>query len=515
MKESSKQESNNVVNGREILRFFSPRWFIAIMGTGAVANILQLLSGQANGFLHGSAAVLLLVAIISFPQALGLLLSRFWVDRSMLIKELEHSSLVQFYSAIFISAAVCATGLIKIPLGIISSESSLVLAKFFWGFSLGTGIALALFTPWRIITLNHGELRRILGFWFLPPVGLFVLVFAGNFLALKTGDNSWINNMAVLNALLIGIAGFLSLMLFTLFLMRALAFPFPRMDVVPSFTIGLAPVGVSIIALLSYLPVLAKADVMSFIPLSLLAPLVKFISVLLWGFGFWWMLLSLFIALTATKRKGIPITLGYWAFIFPPAAYSLATLVLGQATGLGFIQFAGQVLGYTVLGGWFVVSLLTIRGIFNRSIFNLPLSFSEILQGSEISSKNFQVSKSLFQDKFPVFSVDIRKNGRFRDLDSLVEILKQKIMTHPIARHIADFDHFTHTKDVGGDIPKGLRNAINIVFCFGPKIEENRMMAVRPRSFGIAEYDEHFTISFLEAPSPKATQTMKDWMAQL
>jgi tellurite resistance protein TehA-like permease len=313
----------------------------------------------------------------------GLVASRFWIDRNMLIKELEHSSLVQFYSAIFISAAVCATGLVKIPLGIMGPELALALAKLFWGISLVFGITLALFTPWRIITLNHGEPHRILGFWFLPPVGLFVLVFAGNFLALKTDDISWIDNMAILNAVLLGVTLFQSMMLFTLFLLRALAYPFPRMDVIPSFTIGLAPVGVSIIALLSYLPLLGQAESMGFVPANVVAPLIKLLALLLWGFGLWWLLLSLLISLTAALRKGIPVTLGYWAFIFPPAAFTIATLVLGQATGLQLVQSTGRILGYLVFAGWFVVSLLTVRGIFNRSIFNLPPSFSEILQSKE------------------------------------------------------------------------------------------------------------------------------------
>ncbi|MFP4157855.1 MAG: hypothetical protein ACLFU4_09590 [Opitutales bacterium] len=368
------------MSGRDILRFFSPRWFIAIMGTGAVANILQLMDRGADGYLHGLAVALLTASVLAFPLALALLCGRLLIDRQMLRRELEHSSLVQFYSAIFIAAAVCATGLVKIPLAFVSPGTVMGTAKVFWFISLGLGLVLAVFTPWRIITLNHGEIRRILGFWFLPPVGLFVVVFAGNFLALKTGDRVWIEHVAVLNAFLMGAALFLSLMLFTMFLLRGLTFPFPpSMDVVPSFTIGLAPVGVSIIALLSYLPLIGQAEALAFAPLAVMEPIVKAFAVLLWGFGFWWMLVSVLITLIAAMRKGVPVTLGYWAFVFPPAAYTLATLMLAQATQLGFVAQVGSVLAWLVVLGWLVVLVLTLRGIINRSIFNLPPSFKEIL----------------------------------------------------------------------------------------------------------------------------------------
>lgn len=500
---------------REILRFFSPRWFIAIMGTGALANILQTLSGQNHGILHHAAVVLMVMATSAFPIALALILTRLFIDRSMLVKELRHSSLVQFYSAIFISAAICTTALLKIPVNA-PANSILLLAKTYWTIALLFGISLIVFTPWRIITLNHGEPKRILGFWFLPPVGLFVLVFAGNFLALSTGSPNWINPMAILNALLMGVAIPLAIMIFTMFLFRALTYPFPQADVIPSFAIGLAPIGVSIIALLSYLPLLKEATLGSFVSLAAIAPIIKFASVLLWGFGLWWLCVALFTVTTAVRRNPIPVTLGYWAFIFPPAAYTIATLILGQASQIAFIEATGVALAYILVVAWTITVYLTIRGIFNQSIFNLPPSFAEIINDRPATpEKNSLLSKSHFQEKFPVFSQQVPKNAQLPSFELLINQLKEKIHGHPIAKHIADFDHHTHTRQLEGDMPDGILNAANLIFCFGPKIEETRMLAVRPRSFGIAEFSDHFVISFIEAPSPQATNTMKEWIHDL
>jgi len=374
------RKNNSTMSTREIFSYFSPRWFIALMGTGAVAVIMQMLSGQSTGILHTGAVALLSLILLAFPVFLGMIVARLAVNRNALFKEFRHSSLVQFYAAIAIAAAICAVGLVKIPLPFGTPALILSIAKIYWFVSLVTGVFLAVFIPWRIITLNHGEPKRVLGFWFLPPVGLFVLVFSGNFLALKLGDSAWISAVFALNTLLLGVATVQTVILFTLFLLRALAYPFPRADVIPSFTIGLAPVGVSIIAFLSYLPLMARAPPSGFVTAAAIAPLLKFAMVLLWGFGFWWLLVALLVILTAFKRHGVPFTLGYWAFVFPTAAYTISSFVLGKATGITFIQMTGQALGYLLVGGWLLTFLLTLHGIWNRNIFKLPPSFAEILE---------------------------------------------------------------------------------------------------------------------------------------
>ncbi len=367
----------------EILSYFSPRWFIALMGTGAVAVIMQTLAGGHEGILHTGAVALLMLILVAFPVFLALIAARLVINRRMLIRELEHSGLVQFYAAISISAAICVVGLVKIPLGFGAPEVILSLAKIYWFVSLVVGIFLAVFIPWRIITLDHGEPKRVLGFWFLPPVGLFVLVFAGNFLVLKLGDPAWISTVFTLNTLLLGVAMVQTIIIFTLFLLRALTYPFPSPDVIPSFTIGLAPVGVSIIAFLTYLPVLGRVGPTDFVSVAAIAPLIKFSMVLFWGFGFWWLIVALFIIMAAFKRHGVPFTLGYWAFVFPTAAYTISSFLLGKATGFAFIQTTGLVLGYILIAGWCLTFVLTLRGIWNHSIFRLPPSFCEILREPE------------------------------------------------------------------------------------------------------------------------------------
>jgi len=374
MSDKPKNSSQNELTARYILRWFSPRWFIFVMGTGALANIYQLIAGKPEGFLHGIAVFFLTLAIAVFFTALVFLIVRFIVGMDCILKEWRHASLIQFYSTISIAAAVCATGLFNVPLSFVSKGFAYNLAVTFWWISLTVGIFFIFFTPFKVTSGNHAQPRRVLGFWFLAPVGLFVLVFAGNFWALQMTNQAHIKNILFLNTLILGIAIPLTTIIYTLVLFRALFYNFPRRDVAPSFMIGVAPVGVAIVAINTIIPVLAKSGVSVIAP-GTLAPFVKVISLLLWGFGLWWLIYALITIALYMLKQGVPVTLGYWAFIFPPAAYTIATLILAKSLSLPFLRTFAVVLAIVFSIWWVVNFILTIRGMLNKTIFDVSPTF--------------------------------------------------------------------------------------------------------------------------------------------
>ncbi len=373
-----KKEARDKLTLGYILRWFSPRWFIFVMGTGALANVCQLLAGRSVGPLHILAEFFLIVALVAFPIAFFLMGIRFFIAFDCILKEWRHSSLIQFYSAISIAAAICATGLLNVPLPFISESTAYMLAVVFWWIACLVGMFFIFFTPYKVITGNHAEPRRALGFWFLPPVGLFVLVFAGNFLAMHIRNVSYLRSLLLFNILVLGVAIALTVIIYTIFIFRSFFYNFPRRDVAPSFMIGVAPVGVSIIAINTILPVIKKAG-LTMVNLSILSPLVKIVSLLLWGFGLWWLIVAVAVISTYFITQGIPVTLGYWAFIFPPAAYVIASLIIAKKLNLIFVKEVAIVLTVLLIIGWVINLILTIRGMINKSIFDVSPSFKEEL----------------------------------------------------------------------------------------------------------------------------------------
>jgi hypothetical protein len=122
------------------------------------------------------------------------------------------------------------------------------------------------------------------------------------------------------------------------------------------------------------------------------------------------------------------------------------------------------------------------------------------------------MKKTQFMDKYPVHSLELQKsNIKQTNIVEIIEYFKAKIQAHPIAKFIAVFDHYAHTKELNGEINPSIIDAQNLIFCFGPAIPNTKILAVRPRSIGIAELEDKFVIEFIEAPKEQIHQIMEEW----
>jgi len=122
------------------------------------------------------------------------------------------------------------------------------------------------------------------------------------------------------------------------------------------------------------------------------------------------------------------------------------------------------------------------------------------------------MKKTIFMDKYPVYTLELDKTEvEQQNVLEIIEYFKSKIDDHPIAQFIAIFDHYTHTKELDGEINPEILDAQNIVFCFGPAIPNTKILAARPRSIGIAELEDKFVIEFIEAPKEQLHDLMKVW----
>ena len=117
-------------------------------------------------------------------------------------------------------------------------------------------------------------------------------------------------------------------------------------------------------------------------------------------------------------------------------------------------------------------------------------------------------------EKYPVYTLEIAKDEMtYKSVDEILVYLKKKIETHPIATYIGEFDHYTHTESLAeGKISDAIKNAKNIICCFGKVLPKPEVLAVRPRAIGVAEMADSFVVSFLEAPNPEANDAMESWV---
>jgi len=122
------------------------------------------------------------------------------------------------------------------------------------------------------------------------------------------------------------------------------------------------------------------------------------------------------------------------------------------------------------------------------------------------------MKKTIFMDKYPILSLEIQKDEvALKSLDEIVDYYKVKIEKHPIAAFISIFDHYSHTEGLEGEINPEIKNAKNIVFCFGATLPNTKILAVRPRSIGISELENSFVIDFIQASNEKLHDVMEMW----
>ncbi len=121
--------------------------------------------------------------------------------------------------------------------------------------------------------------------------------------------------------------------------------------------------------------------------------------------------------------------------------------------------------------------------------------------------------KSLFMEKYPIYSLEISKDETtYSSTDEIISYLRDLIDNHKVTKFIAIFDHYTHTQSIDGEINKDIKDAKNIIFCFGKAIPNTKILAARPRSIGVCELENSFAIDFLEAPREELNSIMKNWV---
>jgi hypothetical protein len=123
---------------------------------------------------------------------------------------------------------------------------------------------------------------------------------------------------------------------------------------------------------------------------------------------------------------------------------------------------------------------------------------------------------SIFMEKYPIFELRLPKSDcQYTTCADIIQHLSDSVIQHPMAKLIAHFDHLAHTQSIDGDINPDILSAQHIIFCFGMKLPNASVMAVRPRSIGVVELADAFVINFMEPPMPVATQAMIGWVKAL
>ncbi len=126
------------------------------------------------------------------------------------------------------------------------------------------------------------------------------------------------------------------------------------------------------------------------------------------------------------------------------------------------------------------------------------------------------MKRSILLDIHPMYSVEFLKDEmKYTTIEEIVKHFKKEIEENPEGGFITLFDHYAHTKKMGGEILDTIVNAKNLLFCFGHTIKNIEILAFRPKSIVICELKDSFVFEFLETPRPEVNQWITSWIEAL
>jgi C4-dicarboxylate transporter/malic acid transport protein len=350
---------------KHAIKHFAPGWFAVVMGTGGLANILYLWERQYPGLWRTSYGVATLADLAYFGLLIPWLLR--WVRHFNYVRrDLEHPVATNFFVTMPVATVILGTNVHLLWSPFLSPGTALGLMLACWILAIVGVAGFTLYTTFRFIRVEAPPDPATMNFsWIMAPIANMALLLLGNQVLGRVldGHSDWGLAVFVMNAAMLGIGFFLFLFVGAIIFVRLAQHPLPPADTTPTFGIFLSAAGLALSALLD-LGVHAKT-------LGIVSETGPFAvgALVLWGFGMWILAIIVIICAHQMRRGGIPFSLGWWAFVFPLAAYTIGSQKLALRFPSGLTK--GYALGLSILliALWLHILLNTLRGLVRGTLF--------------------------------------------------------------------------------------------------------------------------------------------------
>ena len=252
--------------------------------------------------------------------------------------------------------SVCAAAALVGPSIVGVGTARALDAAFAW---VGVPLAFAISVIFAQLLFARSEIDHevINGSWFIPPVVNIVVPMT--LLPLIPGSSP-----ATARLLLLASYGFwgMGFFLFVVVLAtlhhRLVNHPLPHAGLASTLWIPLGPLGVGALTLMKMADASGAvfgASGSSIQQLSLVA------ASAMWGFGIWWLTIAIATLVRYLSQGPLPYGPGWWAFIFPLGAFTVADLSVARAWQTGLIEWFGFGLFVLLVLSWLVVAVTSVK----------------------------------------------------------------------------------------------------------------------------------------------------------
>lgn len=335
-------------------RPFDPAWFGAVMGTGGVAAVAAANPGGIAA-LAGATRVLGSVLLIAAALLFLLLVVRSVAGRHLSLADVREPSIGPAYGTVPGAVLVMDAAFIALAPQVLATPGGwwAVAVWTLLGTVLAVGVTVLLF----VAAFEHADFdaAQVSGTWFIPETAVLLGSFVASQLA-RTGPAGLAGPLTLAALVLLGAGG-------VLFALTAVVF-FNRLILLPQHASGAASMWVLISPLSVTVLAVDVGTRDAAVLLGTAGPAVHAMAIVLalvlWGFAVWWILAA---GLVTWHNRGAVLHGGPsdWAYVFPPAAMTIATLTLARRWDAWAIEALGVLFSLLLAAVWVVVARASVR----------------------------------------------------------------------------------------------------------------------------------------------------------
>ncbi len=350
---------------RHLVKHFAPGWFATVMGTGGLANVLIAWEPALPGARAAGLAVAAVAAAL-FALLLGPWTLRWMAHRPYVERDLAHPVTGNFFVTMPVAVTILGTNVHLAWSAFLAPALAFQLVLLAWLVSVAGVTAFTFQVTHRLIVADEAPAPAATNFsWIMAPIANMAVLLVGNPLLARSLEQApgWSLTIFVVDTALLGVGFLLFVFVAGVVFVRLVQHPLPPAETTPSFGILLSAAGLAVSALLD---TAASARA-----LGLLADggTLTLGAVALWGFGVWILVTIVLITAHQARRAGVPFSLGWWAWVFPLAAYTIASQKVARAFPLALTTGWAALLSAGLAALWLVIFARTAQGAARGTLF--------------------------------------------------------------------------------------------------------------------------------------------------
>ena len=380
MKKDTKKNGSFVNNLRplkqmnkpsDLIRQFTPNWFTMNMGTGILSLMLGAFPFYVPGLLM-VAKTLWVINIFLFVIFSVLFIGRFVFYFKSAVKLFGHPIQSMFLGAIPMGLVTIINGFLNF-----AGPKMVNLAFYLWWIDVIISVIVGILVPFYMFTNHTHSIEDMTAVWLLPIVPAEVAASSGGFLA---------PHLAAAAARVVVVTGYalwafsvpLAFGVLVILFLRLAWHKLPHKDMAVSTWLTLGPIGTGSLGLLLLGSDAPRAFIGTklFIYAKTAAAFGPIGGLVIWGFGFWWLIIALLLTIRYVK-EGMPFNMGWWGFTFPLGVYTAATIIFYRITGIEFFRITGAIFVIMLAGFWTLVTSRTLHGMWHGYLFKAPCLSTE------------------------------------------------------------------------------------------------------------------------------------------